>query len=136
MAIARENNHMEIKELPEEIDNYYAHREIYDRKEQAASILDAILTVMSAACLAELVEAGPDRVVVLSKKSHQPMFVKDDAINTFDQWNDVTGALQKGSSWYYEAQAVIEEVAAMAFGAGIFYESERAALAALKGEGQ
>ncbi len=53
------------------------------------------------------------------------MFVKDDALNTFDQWNDVTGAIPKGTSWYYEAQAVIEQIAAMAFGAGIFYEADR-----------
>ena len=31
----------------------------------------------------------------------------------------------KGTGWYYELQAVIENVAAMAFGAGIFYQAER-----------
>ena len=88
--------------------------------------------------LAEICEAERDgRCVVLPKESHQPMFVKMGAVDTLDQWNDITGALEKGTSWYYEAQTVVEEVAAMAFGAGIFYESERsktAAEAALKGE--
>jgi hypothetical protein len=31
------------------------------------------------------------------------------ALNIFDKWNDVTGALVKHSSWYYEAQACIED---------------------------
>ncbi len=64
-------------------------------------------------------------IIVVPKEAHQPMFVKSDAVDIFDQWNDVTGAIPNSTSWYYEAQAVIEEVAAMAFGAGIFYESER-----------
>jgi len=76
--------------------------------------------------LRELDEADKDgRVVVLPKESHQPCFVKDDATNMLDQWNDVTGAVPKGTGWYYELQSVVESVAAMAFGAGVFYESER-----------
>jgi hypothetical protein len=31
------------------------------------------------------------------------------ALNEFDKWNDVTGAISKGSSWYYELQSVIED---------------------------
>jgi len=31
------------------------------------------------------------------------------ALNVFDEWNDVTGAIPKGISWYYEAQACIED---------------------------
>ena len=74
------------------------------------------------------------RLVVLPKDSHQPVFVKMDAVNTFDKWNDTTGAIPNGTSWYYEAEAVVEEIAAMAFGAGIFYEAERHAEAALAAE--
>ena len=31
------------------------------------------------------------------------------ALNELDEWNDVTGAIQKGSSWYYELQSVVED---------------------------
>jgi len=31
------------------------------------------------------------------------------ALNIFDGWNDVTGAVTKGSSWYYELQGVVED---------------------------
>lgn len=76
--------------------------------------------------LPELFRAADDgKVIELGKESHQPMFVKSDALAIFDEWNNVTGAIPHGISWYYEAQGVIEEVSAMAFGAGIFYESER-----------
>lgn len=68
-----------------------------------------------------------NRCITIPNDYHQPMFVKSDAVNTFDKWNDTTGAIPKGISWYYEAEAVIEEIAAMAFGAGIFYEAEREA---------
>ena len=56
---------------------------------------------------------------------HQPFSIKEDAINLFDSWNNTTGAIPNGTSWYCECCAVIEEIAAMAFGAGIFYQSER-----------
>lgn len=31
------------------------------------------------------------------------------AINELDKWNDVTGAIEPGSSWYYELQSVTED---------------------------
>jgi hypothetical protein len=31
------------------------------------------------------------------------------ALNEFDKWNDITGVIQKDSSYYYEIQAVIED---------------------------
>ena len=31
------------------------------------------------------------------------------ALNQFDKWIDSTGALAKGTSWYYEAQGCIED---------------------------
>ena len=31
------------------------------------------------------------------------------AQNNFDKWNDVTGAIPKGSSWYLECQSCIED---------------------------
>jgi hypothetical protein len=31
------------------------------------------------------------------------------ALNNFDSWNDVTGCFFRGSSYYYEIQAVIED---------------------------
>lgn len=72
---------------------------------------------------------------IIPKEAHQPSFVKYDAVDIFDQWNDTTGALDKGTSWYCEIQSIIEEVAAMAFGAGAIYQSEAsAALAEMEGE--
>ena len=70
---------------------------------------------------------------IIPKEAHQPSFVKYDAIDIFDQWNDTTGVLDKGTSWYCEIQGVIEEVAAMAFGAGVIYQSEASAALAAKG---
>ena len=69
---------------------------------------------------------------IIPKEAHQPSFVKYDAIDIFDQWNDTTGVLDKGTSWYCEIQGVIEEVAAMAFGAGVIYQSEASAALAAK----
>lgn len=72
---------------------------------------------------------------IIPKEAHQPSFVKYDALDIFDQWNDTTGALDKGTSWYCEIQSIIEEAAAMAFGAGAIYQSEAsAALAEMEGE--
>jgi len=31
------------------------------------------------------------------------------ALNVFDNWNDTTGAIPKGTSWYYECQSCIED---------------------------
>ena len=31
------------------------------------------------------------------------------ALELFDQWNDVTGAVSKGSSWFWELKSVIED---------------------------
>lgn len=100
------------------IDQYYAY--------------EALGTVEEFAALKQAESEGR----VIPKETHQPSFVKYDAIDIFDQWNDTTGAFPKGTSWYYEAQGVIEEVAAMAFGAGAIYQSEAAAaLAAMEGNG-
>ena len=32
-----------------------------------------------------------------------------EAFNNFDTWNDVTGVIPKGSSYYYEMQGVISD---------------------------
>ena len=83
--------------------------------------------------LAALVQAESEGRII-PKEAHQPSFVKYDAIDIFDQWNDTTGVLDKGTSWYCEIQGVIEEVAAMAFGAGVIYQSEASAAQAAKEE--
>jgi hypothetical protein len=31
------------------------------------------------------------------------------ALNNFDEWNDCTGVIEKGTSYYYELQGVIED---------------------------
>jgi hypothetical protein len=83
--------------------------------------------------VAALVQAESERRII-PKEAHQPSFVKYDAIDIFDQWNDTTGALDKGTSWYCEIQSIIEEVAAMAFGAGVIYQSEASAALSEMGE--
>lgn len=82
---------------------------------------------------AELKQAKSDGRII-PKEAHQPSFVKYDAVDIFDQWNDTTGALDKGTSWYCEIQSIIEEVAAMAFGAGAIYQSEASAALSEMGE--
>jgi hypothetical protein len=48
------------------------------------------------------------------------------ALNNFDEWIDCTGALPKGTSWYYEAQGCIED--AVKIGAKIACEGMKADL--------
>ena len=67
------------------------------------------------------------RLLIFPKDTHQPYFIKQDALSMFDEWNNATGVIAKGTSHYHEIQAVIESIAAMSFGAGIFYEAERKA---------
>lgn len=37
-------------------------------------------------------------------------YAKRMAFNKFDEWNDITGYFEKGTSYYYEIQAIIEDV--------------------------
>jgi hypothetical protein len=48
------------------------------------------------------------------------------ALNNFDRWNDTTGAVAKGSGWYYEMQSCIED--AVRIGAKVACEGIRADL--------
>jgi len=36
-------------------------------------------------------------------------YAKRMALNSFDEWNDCTGFFDKGTSYYYEVQSVIED---------------------------
>ena len=38
-------------------------------------------------------------------------YAKRKALELFDRWNDVTGAIEKHSSWYHEICSVIEDCA-------------------------
>ena len=122
----------EVMDLLENIERDEEKGDTFMHHIHCAILVEELRRAFDFDLFASILAAGPDRVVVLAKESYQPMFMKGDALSTFDKWNDVTGAIPKGTSWYYEAQALIEEIAAMAFGAGIFYESEHsdAALAA------
>lgn len=51
-------------------------------------------------------------------------YVMDTAKTIFDAWNDVTGAVVKGTSWYYELESVIEDIVKLSFGAGVLYREE------------
>ena len=51
-------------------------------------------------------------------------YVMDTAKTIFEAWNDVTGALTKGTSWYYELESVIEDIVKLSFGAGVLYREE------------
>lgn len=42
--------------------------------------------------------------------------LEDYAHRMFDSWNDVTGALHKGCSWYGEALSVIDDIVGMVYG--------------------
>ena len=51
-------------------------------------------------------------------------YVMDTAKTIFNAWNDVTGAVVKGTSWYYELESVIEDIVKLSFGAGVLYREE------------
>ena len=51
-------------------------------------------------------------------------YVMDTAKTIFNTWNDVTGALVEGTSWYYELESVIEDIVKLSFGAGVLYREE------------
>lgn len=36
-------------------------------------------------------------------------YAKRRALNLFDKWNNVAGAVEKHTGWYYEFQSVIED---------------------------
>ena len=59
-------------------------------------------------------------------------YVMDTAKIIFKAWNDVTGAVCEGTSWYYELESVIEDIVKLSFGAGVLYREE--AEKALKGD--
>lgn len=54
------------------------------------------------------------------------------ALNNFDNWNDVTGCFNKSTSWYYEAQACIED--AVKIGSKIACEGIDADLSEIMGD--
>jgi hypothetical protein len=51
-------------------------------------------------------------------------YVMDTAKTIFNAWNDVTGAVVNGTSWYYELESVIEDIVKLSFGAGVLYREE------------
>ena len=51
-------------------------------------------------------------------------YVMDTAKTIFNAWNDVTGAVVEGTSWYYELESVIEDIVKLSFGAGVLYREE------------
>lgn len=42
--------------------------------------------------------------------------LEDYAHRMFDSWNDITGAIYKGCSWYGEALSVIDDIVGMVYG--------------------
>lgn len=71
---------------------------------------------------------------IIPKEAHQPYFVKLDALEIFESWNEITGVFGANTSRYHEIESLIEEVAAMAFGAGVIYQSEASAALSEMGE--
>lgn len=51
-------------------------------------------------------------------------YIIDTARTFFEEWNNVTGAVPKGTSWYYELESVIEDIVKLSFGAGVLYKSQ------------
>ena len=60
-------------------------------------------------------------------------YVFDTAMTILNTWNDVTGALHKGSSWYAELESVIEDIVKLSFGAGVLYREQSEQALELKG---
>lgn len=58
--------------------------------------------------------------------------LEDYAHKIFDSWNDITGAVNKNCSWYYEALWVIDDIVGMVW--GITSRQYEAKLRELKGE--
>lgn len=42
--------------------------------------------------------------------------LEDYAHRMFDSWNDITGAIHNGCSWYYEVLSVIDDIVGMVYG--------------------
>jgi hypothetical protein len=42
--------------------------------------------------------------------------LEDYAHRMFDSWNDITGAIHKGCSWYCEVLSVIDDIVGMVYG--------------------
>nr|DAM15867.1 MAG TPA: hypothetical protein [Caudoviricetes sp.] len=82
---------------------------------------------------AELKQAKSDGRII-PKEAHQPYFVKLDALEIFESWNEITGVFGVNTSRYHEIESLIEEVGAMAFGAGAIYQSEASAALSEMGE--
>ena len=62
--------------------------------------------------------------VILPPCKVEDRYVMDTAKTIFNAWNDVTGALVEGTSWYYELESVIEDIVKLSFGAGVLYKEE------------
>ena len=74
-------------------------------------------------CLAEyLLDNGVVVLPVNVKQADRDVLYAAETI--FDAWNDVTDAVPKGISWYYELQSVIQDIVKLSFGAGVLYREE------------
>ena len=60
--------------------------------------------------------------------------LEDYAHKLFDSWNDITGAISKNCSWYYEVLSVIDDIVGMVW--GIISRQYEAKFRELKGERQ
>ena len=65
-----------------------------------------------------------DKDVIVPPCKVGDRYVTDTAKTIFNAWNDVTGALVEGTSWYYELESVIEDIVKLSFGAGVLYKEE------------
>ena len=82
--------------------------------------------------LYDVLDARPDTIadhllangVIVPPCKVGDRYVMDTAKNIFNAWNDVTGALVEGTSWYYELESVIEDIVKLSFGAGVLYREE------------
>lgn len=55
------------------------------------------------------------------------------ALNILDDWNDITGAVEKETSWYWELQGVIEDAVEVGAQAALgIYEALDTELSGLK----
>ena len=78
--------------------------------------------------IADRLLASEEVIVLPCKVKEADSDVLWTAETIFDAWNNVTGAVCEGTSWYYELKSVIEDIVKLSFGAGVLYKEAEAKL--------
>jgi hypothetical protein len=95
-----------------------------DRDRLITKIMSLNKPTISLQTAMDIVDAIIDEGVIVPPCKVGDRYVIDTAKNIFNAWNDVTGALVEGTSWYYELESVIEDIVKLSFGAGVLFREE------------